>query len=77
MRGCPFNYARPNGEPHGEMEPVENVLGARRHVRRQVPDRVAAIGQERDVLIHLQALFAQDLMQASLWLVVEAQVPRT
>ena len=42
------------------------------HVRRQVPDRVAAVGQERDVLIHLQALLAQHLMQASLWPVVEA-----
>ena len=52
-----------HGEPHGEMEPVENVLGAGRHVRRQVPDRVAAIGQGRDVLVHLQSLFAQHLAE--------------
>ena len=61
-----------HGEPHGQMEPVENVLGTGGHIRRQVPDRVAAVGQERDVLIHLQALFAQHLMQAPLWPVVEA-----
>ena len=61
-----------HGEPHGQMEPVEDVLGTGGHVRRQVPDCVAAVGQERDVLIHLQALLAQHLMQASLWPVVEA-----
>ena len=54
------------------MEPVENVLGARRHVRRQVADGVAAVGQERDVLVQLQALFAQYLVQTPFRLVVEA-----
>ena len=35
------------------MEPVEDVLGTPAHTRGQVAHRVAAIGEERDVLVHL------------------------
>ena len=72
MMGETLGILSQHGEPHGDVEPVEHVLGTGGHVRGQVPDRVAAIGQERDVLVHLQSLFAQNLMQAPLRLFVEA-----
>ena len=65
-----------DGEPHGNMEPVENVLGARRHIRCHAPDTVLAIGQERDLLVHLQSLLLQHFMQAAPRFPVEALVVR-
>ena len=72
MMGEAFGILSQHGEPHGDMEPVEHVLGTGGHIRSQAPDSVAAIGQERNLLVHLQSLFAQNLVQAPLRLFVEA-----
>ena len=55
------------------MEPVEVMLGAGRKAIHQGMEVVAAVGQEDEVLVHLQALPAQDLEDPALRPVVGTQ----
>ncbi len=41
------------------------MLGAGRHEFRHAADAVLAVGQERDLLVHLQALFPQHVVQTA------------
>ena len=52
-------------DAHGDVEPVEHVLGAGRHEFRHAADAVLAVSQERDLLVHLQALFLQCIVQSA------------
>ena len=57
-----------DGDSHGDVEPVEQVLGGRGHVQRHVLDCVTAVGQKGDRLVFLPSLFLQDIVQAPLGL---------
>ena len=63
----PSDVLAHDGDAHGDMEPVQQVLGGWGHVSRHVPDRIAAIGQEGDRLVFLPSLVLQDLVQPPLW----------
>ena len=56
-----------DGDAHGDVEPVEEMLGCRCHVLCHVPHRIAAISQEGDSLVFLPSLLFQDLVQTPLW----------
>src|SRR5664280_289445 len=53
-----------DGEAHGDVEPVEQVLGVGVEVQRQVADVVAAVGEEGDGLVGLHALGDEQVEQA-------------
>jgi hypothetical protein len=57
---------------HGDMEPVEDVLGLRGEQLRQCSDFLATIGQEGDILIGLQALTLEHIKQSALRLAIVA-----
>src|SRR5450759_4778216 len=52
-----------HGDPHGDVEPVEQVLGLRVQHPRQVADVLAAVGEERDLLIRRHAVSGEHLEQ--------------
>jgi hypothetical protein len=70
-RGChgverplqPARHLLEHGEAHGDVEVVEDVLGVRPHVELEIPDALAAVGQEGDFLVHRDPLGDQQLMQ--------------
>src|SRR5450759_3534276 len=67
-----------HGDPHGDVEPVEQVLGLRVQHPRQVADVLAAVGAERDLLIRRQAVTGEHLEQPPLGLgVVGLHEPET
>src|SRR5664280_3074415 len=53
-----------DGEAHGDVEPVEQVLGVGVEVQRQVAYVVAAVGEEGDGLVGLHALGDEQVEQA-------------
>ena len=53
-------------QAHGDVEPVQHVLGFRGDQFRQSAHLLAAVGQEGDVLVRLQALALQHLEQPTL-----------
>ena len=64
----PLHILLHHGDPHGDMEPVQDMLGGRGHVLGQVNNRIAAICHERHRLVFLPALLFQDLMKSPFWL---------
>ena len=64
----PLHILLHHGDPHGDMEPVQDMLGGRGHVLGQVDNRIAAICHERHRLVFLPALLFQDLMKSPFWL---------
>ena len=60
------------GQAHGDVNPIQHVLGFRGHQLRQGPHLLAAIGQEGDILVCLQSLAFQKLEQAALRLPIVA-----
>jgi hypothetical protein len=59
-----------DGQAHGDVEPVDVVLGLGVEVAGDVADVLAAVGEEHDLLVVLHPLGAQQLVQAPLGLVV-------
>jgi len=59
-------------QAHGDVEPVEDVLGFWGDQLGEGAHLLPAIGQERDVLVGLQALLSHDLEQSPLRLAVIA-----
>jgi Phage integrase family len=53
-----------HGEAHGDVEPVDQVLGVGVQVSGQVPDVVGAVGEEGDGLVGGHALGGQHLEQS-------------
>ena len=53
------------------MKPVEQVLGLRVQVQLEVAHRVAAVGEKRELLVHLMALRLEHLEQAAFGLLVQ------
>ena len=67
-----------DGDAHGEVEPVEQVLGLRVEVAGQVADVLAAVGEEGDLLVGLHPLGFQDFEQPPFGFgVVGLHVPET
>jgi hypothetical protein len=64
-----------HGQTHGDMEPVENVLGRRRDKFRQRTDLRATIGQEGDILVRLQTLALEARRIAGVWVSRHMYVP--
>src|SRR6266568_9558366 len=66
-------------QPHRDVKPIDEMLGPRVQVERQVAYVLPAVRQEGDLLVHLHALGLQHLEQASLGLGVvrlnEAKAP--
>ena len=50
-----------HGDPHREVEPVQQVLGLRIEVTGQVADVLAAVGEEGDLLVGLHPLGGKHL----------------
>jgi hypothetical protein len=63
-QGQPFGCLLEDGQAHREVKPIKEMLGLQVRVQLEVPHRVAPIGQERDLLIHLMPLRLQDLEEA-------------
>ena len=59
-----------HGQSHGDVEPVEIILGTGRNPVQEAADAVAAVGQEGEALVHPQVLGAQHLEQPAFWLVI-------
>src|SRR4051794_33503883 len=59
-----------HGQSHGDVEPVEVILGTGRDPIQEAADAVAAIGQEGQALVHPQILAVQHLEQPAFWLVI-------
>jgi hypothetical protein len=72
-QGQAFGTLLHDGQAHRQMKPVQQVLGLRVQVQLEVPHRVAPIGQERDLLIHLMPLRLQDLEQAPFRLYIQGR----
>ena len=53
-----------DGDPHGQVEPVQQVLGLGVEVAGNVADVLAAVGEEGDLLVGLHALGSKHLEQA-------------
>jgi hypothetical protein len=51
-----FGHLPEDGEAHGDVEPVDQVLGLRAEVEGQFADVVAAVSEERDLLVRLHPL---------------------
>ena len=50
-----------HGDPHRDVEPVQQVLGLRIEVAGQVADVFAAVGEEGDLLVGLHPLGGEHL----------------
>jgi hypothetical protein len=48
------------------VKPVQEVCGHRTHLQLELPERVVAIREKRDLLVHQQTLRLQHLIQTSL-----------
>lgn len=59
-------------QAHGDVEPVQNVLGVGTHAHLQVANGVAAVGEKRDALIHLQSLRSEHVVKTALRFGIEA-----
>jgi hypothetical protein len=57
-------------DAHGEVEPVEEVLGARVQVQREIVYGAAAVGEEGDLLVGGHTLGPQQLIQLAFGLAV-------
>jgi len=68
----PLGVLAHDGDPGGDMEPVEQMLGLRIEVERQVAYVVPAVGEEGNLLVHLHPLGAQYLEEPPLRLGVVA-----
>jgi len=61
-----------DGQPYGDMKPVKDVLGTWGYRHGHVAHAIATVGEKDDILVHLEALLAPDLVQAAARLVVMA-----
>ncbi len=65
-----------HGQAHGDVEPVDQVLGLGVQVEGKLPDVGAAVGEEGDLLVGLHALGLEELEKPALRLgVVRLDVP--
>jgi hypothetical protein len=65
-----FRRLPEHGQPHGYMEPTEQMLCVWVQVELEIPHGVAAVGEERDLLVQLVALRFGPLKQAAFRLLV-------
>ena len=61
----PFSHLIEHGEPHGNVEPVQNVRALGTVTFPQIANRVSPIREKCDRLVHLQALRLEDFKQSS------------
>src|SRR4029077_6322728 len=61
-------------QPHRNVEPVKKMLGLWVQIHLENADRVAAVRQERDRLVHLHSLGFEHLEQTAFGLVVVAAI---
>ena len=61
-RRQPLGHLLQDGEAHGDMEIVEDVLGVRPHVPLKVAYSFPTVGHERHLAVHADALLAQDFV---------------
>ena len=67
-----------HGDPHREVEPVQQVLGLRVEVAGQVADVFAAVGEEGDLLVGLHPLGGKHVEQPPFrFAVVGLHLPET
>ncbi len=66
---CELTHQR---EPHGDVEPIQDVLRLRTHAHLEVANGVAAVGEKNQLLIHLEALRREHVIKAPLGLRIEA-----
>src|SRR5205085_694157 len=62
--GETFRRLLHDGQAHREMKPIEEMLGLWVEIQLEISDRIAAIREKRELLVHLMALRLQHLEQA-------------
>lgn len=66
----PFDVLLHDGDAHGDVEPIQDMLRGRCHVSRHVDDRVSTVSHECHWLVFLPTLILQNFMQSPLGLVI-------
>ncbi|MDB5059445.1 MAG: hypothetical protein JWO59_2917 [Chloroflexi bacterium] len=70
--GQPSYKLLQDGEAHGEMEPVQDMLGGWMEIHRHLAHGLPAVRGERDLLVGLHALGSQQFEEPALGLGIEA-----
>jgi len=60
-----------NRDPHGDVEPIQNVLRIRVEIFLELANRITAIREESHLLVGLHSLGLEQIKQTALGLLVE------
>ena len=66
-----FGVLVEDGEAHCHVVPVEDMLGLWAHVELEITDRVAAIGEKRDLLVQLHPLGLEHRIEPTFGLLIQ------